>query len=146
MPDTTPLTRRSVLTGLAATVLAGCASSVRGDRAAGRLVTLDGTTAALALLLGLPQVGTASFMAADPLLPAIGVIQGAPVADVSGAGGGIEVERLAALRPDQVVGFRTSGAEPGRRRARGPAHRRAHGRASTGSRCTCSAPGRPPAP
>jgi ABC-type Fe3+-hydroxamate transport system substrate-binding protein len=112
MLDATPLTRRSLLTGVAATVLAGCASTVGGHGGTGRLVTLDGTTAALALLLGVPQVGTAAFMAADPLLHAIGAIQGAPVADVSGAGGGIEVERLAALRPDRVVGFRASGADP----------------------------------
>jgi ABC-type Fe3+-hydroxamate transport system substrate-binding protein len=112
MLDATPLTRRSLLSGVAATVLAGCAGTARTDGATGRLVTLDGATAALALLLGLPQVGTASFMAADPLSAAIGAIQGAPVADVSGASGGIEVERLAALRPDRVVGFRTSGADP----------------------------------
>src|SRR5918992_814408 len=109
---TATLTRRSLLVGAATGVLAGCASGVRDSAPTGRLVTLDGATAALALLLGRPQVGTASFMAADPLLPAIMQIQATPVTDVSGAGGGIEVERLAALRPDLVVGFRSSGADP----------------------------------
>jgi ABC-type Fe3+-hydroxamate transport system substrate-binding protein len=117
-PPTAPpsLTRRSLLTATVATVLAGCASGVRdpsGSRpATGRLVTLDGATAALALLLGPHQVGTASFLAVDPLLQAIEQIQASPVADVSGAGGGIDVERLAALRPDRLVGFRTSASEP----------------------------------
>jgi iron complex transport system substrate-binding protein len=109
---TAALTRRSLLVGAATGVLAGCASGVRDIAPTGRLVTLDGTTAALALLLGQTQVGTASFLAADPLLPAIAQIQATPVTDVSGAGGGIEVERLAALRPDLLVGFRSSGADP----------------------------------
>ncbi|TWF80775.1 ABC-type Fe3+-hydroxamate transport system substrate-binding protein [Pseudonocardia hierapolitana] len=107
-----PLTRRTLLTGAVATVLAGCASGVRGDVPGDRLVTLDGATAALALLLGPHQVGTASFLAVDPLLQAIARIQAGPVADVSGAGGGIDVERLAALQPDRLVGFRTSGTDP----------------------------------
>jgi ABC-type Fe3+-hydroxamate transport system substrate-binding protein len=109
---TATLTRRSLLVGAATGVLAGCASGVRDSAPAGRLVTLDGATAALALLLGQTQVGTASFLSADPLLPAIAQIQATPVTDVSGAGGGIEVERLAALRPDLLVGFRSSGADP----------------------------------
>jgi ABC-type Fe3+-hydroxamate transport system substrate-binding protein len=109
---TVVLSRRSLLACSAATLLAGCASGTRDAAPTGRLVTLDGATAALALLLGAQQVGTASFLAVDPLLQAITRLQGAPVADVSGAGGGIEVERLAALRPDRVVGFRSSGADP----------------------------------
>jgi ABC-type Fe3+-hydroxamate transport system substrate-binding protein len=109
---TATLTRRSLLVGAAAGVLAGCASGVRDSAPTGRLVTLDGATAALALLLGQTQVGTASFLAADPLLPAIAQLQATPVTDVSGAGGGIEVERLAALRPDLLVGFHSSGADP----------------------------------
>jgi ABC-type Fe3+-hydroxamate transport system substrate-binding protein len=109
---TATLTRRSLLVGAATGVLAGCATGVQDTAPTGRLVTLDGATAALALLLGRTQVGTASFLAADPLLPAIAQIQATPVTDVSGAGGGIEVERLAALRPDLLVGFRSSGADP----------------------------------
>jgi iron complex transport system substrate-binding protein len=105
------LTRRSLLAGAVAGVLAGCASSVRDDTSTGRLVTLDGATAALALLLGPTQVGMASFLAVDPLLQAIGQIQAAPVAEVSGAGGRIDVERLATLRPDLLVGFRTPDAD-----------------------------------
>lgn len=106
------MSRRSLLACSAATLLSACASGTRDGVSTGRLVTLDGATAALALLLGAQQVGTASFLAVDPLLQAITELQGAPVADVSGAGGGIEVERLAALRPDRVVGFRTSGGDP----------------------------------
>jgi ABC-type Fe3+-hydroxamate transport system substrate-binding protein len=106
------LSRRSLLACSAATVLAACTSGTGDDASTGRLVTLDGATAALALLLGAHQVGTASFLAVDPLVQAITQLQGAPVADVSGAGGGIEVERLAALRPDRVVGLRTSGTDP----------------------------------
>jgi ABC-type Fe3+-hydroxamate transport system substrate-binding protein len=106
------LTRRSLLVGVAGGALAGCASGGRDGGATGRLVTLDGATAALALLLGPLQVGTASFLALDPLLQAITQLQAGPVADVSGAGGGIDVERLAALRPDRLVGFRTSDTDP----------------------------------
>lgn len=106
------LSRRSLLACSAATLLGACAGGGREGGSTGRLVTLDGATAALALLLGAHQVGTASFLAVDPLVQAITQLQGAPVADVSGAGGGVEVERLAALRPDRVVGFRTSGADP----------------------------------
>jgi ABC-type Fe3+-hydroxamate transport system substrate-binding protein len=109
---TAHLTRRALLAGAAGGLLAGCASGGRDGAPSGRLVTLDGASAALALLLGRPQVGTASFLAVDPLLPAIAQLQGAPVADVSGAGGGIDVERLAGLRPDLLVGFRSSGADP----------------------------------
>jgi ABC-type Fe3+-hydroxamate transport system substrate-binding protein len=109
---TVHLTRRSLLTGAAGTLLASCARRTRDDASTGRLVTLDGATAALALLLGRPQVGTASFLAVDPLLQAITQLQGGPVTDVSGAGGAIDVERLAALRPDLLVGFRTPDAEP----------------------------------
>jgi iron complex transport system substrate-binding protein len=105
------LTRRSLLAGAAAGVLAGCASGARDDGSTGRLVTLDGATAALALLLGPMQVGTASFLAVDPLLQAIGQIQAAPVAELSDAGGQIDVERLATLRPDLLVGFRTPDAD-----------------------------------
>jgi ABC-type Fe3+-hydroxamate transport system substrate-binding protein len=101
-----------LLTGAVASVLVGCASGVRGDGPGQRLVTLDGATAALALMLGPHQVGTASFLAVDPLVQAIARIQASPVVDVSGAGGGIDVERLAALRPDRLVGFRTSADEP----------------------------------
>jgi ABC-type Fe3+-hydroxamate transport system substrate-binding protein len=106
------LTRRAVLLGAASSVLAGCASRVPDGGPTGRLVTLDGATAALALLLGRPQVGTASFLAVDPLLLAIEQLQAASVTDVAGAGGGIDVERLAALRPDLLVGFRDSGTDP----------------------------------
>jgi ABC-type Fe3+-hydroxamate transport system substrate-binding protein len=111
-PCTANLTRRSLLAGAAGSLLAGCAISTRDSAPSGRLVTLDGATAALALLLGRMQVGTASFLAVDPLLQAIAQLQGAPVTDVSGTGGGIEVERLAALQPDLLVGFNTSGADP----------------------------------
>jgi ABC-type Fe3+-hydroxamate transport system substrate-binding protein len=111
-PRTAHLTRRSLLAGAAGSLLAGCAISTRDSTPSRRLVTLDGATAALALLLGRPQVGTASFLAVDPLLHAIAQLQGTPVIDVSDAGGGIDVERLAALRPDLLVGFRSSGADP----------------------------------
>jgi ABC-type Fe3+-hydroxamate transport system substrate-binding protein len=106
------MTRRSLLVAAAGGVLAGCASGGRASGPTGRLVTLDGATAALALLLGQRQVGTASFLAVDPLLQAIAQIQAGPVADVSGAGGGIDVERLAALRPDRLVGLRSADTEP----------------------------------
>jgi ABC-type Fe3+-hydroxamate transport system substrate-binding protein len=106
------LTRRSLVVAAAGGALAACASGGRDGGSTGRLVTLDGATAALALLLGSPQVGTASFLAVDPLLQAIAQIQAAPVADVSDAGGGIDVERLAALRPDRLVGFRAADTEP----------------------------------
>jgi len=111
-PHSRLLNRRSLLVAAAGGVLAGCTSGGRAGGATGRLVTLDGATAALALLLGPRQVGTASFLAVDPLLHAIEQIQAGPVADVSGADGGIDVERLAALRPDRLVGFRTAGIEP----------------------------------
>lgn len=112
------LSRRALLAGAAATAgsaLAGCATSTSGAGAEGadeRLVTLDGATAGLALLLGPTQIGTAAFMALDPLLAAITSVQPTPVTDVSGAGGEIDVERLAALRPDLVVGFRRDGLPP----------------------------------
>lgn len=109
------VTRRSLLAGAAAVVLAGCAGSASGDRedAGGdRLVTLGGAAAALALLLGSPQVGTASFLAVDPLATAVAQVQGGPVAEVAGAGGEVDLERLAALRPDLLVGFRTPGLDP----------------------------------
>jgi ABC-type Fe3+-hydroxamate transport system substrate-binding protein len=106
------LTRRSLLAGVAGGALTGCASGGRDGGATDRLVTLDGATAALALLLGPHQVGTASFLALDPLLQANTQLQAGPVADVSSAGGGIDVERLAALRPDRLVGFRTPGTDP----------------------------------
>jgi ABC-type Fe3+-hydroxamate transport system substrate-binding protein len=109
---TSHLTRRSLLAGVAASLLAACATGARGSAPSGRLVALDGATAALALLLGRTQVGTASFLAVDPLLQAITQLQGSPVVDVSEAGGGIDVERLAALRPDLLVGFRSSGTDP----------------------------------
>jgi ABC-type Fe3+-hydroxamate transport system substrate-binding protein len=113
---TAHLTRRSLLAGVGASLLAAGANGTRdsaaGGAPGGRLVTLDGATAALALLLGRTQVGTASFLAVDPLLQAIAQLQGAPVVDVSEAGGGIDVERLAALRPELLVGFRSSGTDP----------------------------------
>ncbi|QYN39512.1 ABC transporter substrate-binding protein [Pseudonocardia sp. DSM 110487] len=106
------LARRSLLVAAAGGALAACASGGRDSGSTGRLVTLDGATAALALLLGPHQVGTAAFLAVDPLLQAIEQIQATAVADVSGAGGGIDVERLAALRPDRLVGFRSADTEP----------------------------------
>src|SRR5690606_4645477 len=105
------LTRRSLLGAAAAALLAGCARDVHAAGPPGGLVTLDGTTAALALLLGRDQVGTASFLSADPLLTAVERLQGSPVTDVSGAGGEIDVERLAALRPQRLVGFRPPGGD-----------------------------------
>ncbi|GAA0899280.1 ABC transporter substrate-binding protein [Pseudonocardia zijingensis] len=111
-PVLPPLTRRSLLAAAATCLLAGCASGSRDAAPGERLVTLDGAAAALALMTGLPQVGTASFLSADPLLQAIGELQAEPVVDVSGAGGAIDVERLATLRPGVVVGYRFPGAEP----------------------------------
>jgi hypothetical protein len=65
------LSRRSLLACSAATLLGACAGGSREGGSTGRLVTLDGATAALALLLGAHQVGTASFLAVDPLVQAI---------------------------------------------------------------------------
>lgn len=113
VPVPPALTRRSLLAAAATCLLAGCAAGTREPAPGERLVTLDGAAAALALLVGLPQVGTASFLSADPLLQAIGELQAAPVVDVSGAGGAIDVERLATLRPGVVVGYRFPGADPG---------------------------------
>jgi ABC-type Fe3+-hydroxamate transport system substrate-binding protein len=113
-----PLSRRVLLVGAAAmagSALAGCATSTSDageDGADERLVTLDGATAGLALLLGATQIGTAAFMALDPLLAAITSIQPTPVTDVSGAGGEIDIERLAALRPDLLVGLGREGLPP----------------------------------
>jgi ABC-type Fe3+-hydroxamate transport system substrate-binding protein len=109
-----PLTRRTLLAG-AAGALAGCAAAPTGGPTgapADRLVTLGGAAAGLALLLGPPQVGTASFLAADPLLDAIATIQRTPVTDVSDGGGEIDLERLAALGPDLLVGFDTPPPDP----------------------------------
>ncbi|HYH33380.1 MAG TPA: ABC transporter substrate-binding protein [Pseudonocardia sp.] len=94
-------------------MLAACAPAPHKDHGEtqGRLVTLGGAAAGLALVLGQAQVGTVSFLAADPLPTAIARIQEAPVADVSGAGGEVEVERLAALAPDLLVGFRGRGPD-----------------------------------
>ncbi len=122
--DRPSLSRRALLTGAAAmagSALAGCATSTNGAGEEGeegeegtdeRLVTLDGATAGLALLLGPTQIGTVAFMALDPLPAAITSIQPTPVTDVSGAGGEIDIERLAALRPDLLVGFRRDGLPP----------------------------------
>ncbi|OZM81332.1 ABC transporter substrate-binding protein [Pseudonocardia sp. MH-G8] len=110
MPGRRPLTRRTLLAGAGA-LLAGCATSATAGPGAtappDRLVTLGGAAAGLALLLGPTQVGTASFLSADPLLDAIARIQETPVADVSDAGGEIDLERLARLAPDLLVGFDT---------------------------------------
>ncbi|TQM11993.1 ABC transporter substrate-binding protein [Pseudonocardia kunmingensis] len=112
------LPRRTLLAG-AAGLFAGCAAAPADDPSggpaggsAGRLVTLGGAAAGLALLLGPTQVGTASFLAVDPLLDAITRIQRTPVTDVSGAGGEIDLERLAALAPDLLVGFDTPPPDP----------------------------------
>jgi ABC-type Fe3+-hydroxamate transport system substrate-binding protein len=108
-----PIRRRTLLLAgamaAAGSALASCATDPARDGAEGppgRLVTLDGATAGLALILGVPQVGTASFLAIDPLVAAIAQIQSAPVANVSGPDGELDLERLAALSPDLLVGFR----------------------------------------
>ncbi|MEU6130848.1 hypothetical protein ABZ805_16885 [Saccharopolyspora sp. NPDC047091] len=98
--------RRGALALLAAGLLGGCrpapAETGRG------LVTLDGGTARLALLLGREQVGTVALPGGDPVLPAIEAAQGSPVRDLGGAGG-LDLEALARLRPEVLAGHRLPG-------------------------------------
>ncbi|GAA3356808.1 ABC transporter substrate-binding protein [Saccharopolyspora gregorii] len=98
--------RRGALALLAAGLLGGCRAA---PAEAGRgLVTLDGGTARLALLLRREQAGTVAVTGGDPVLPAIAAVQGAPVLDLGGAGG-LDLEALARLRPEVLAGHRLPG-------------------------------------
>lgn len=100
--------RRLVLTAGIGGFIGGCASVTRKQAAqvpVERLATLDGATAGLALMLGRHQQATASFLAKDPIVEAIAMLQEGPVVDVSSPGGQLELEKLVALSPTRVIGL-----------------------------------------
>lgn len=107
------LTRREFArSALAAPLaLAGCGARAQSDTVGsdGRLVTLDSASAGLALLLRRVQAGTVPFVAEDPIIDAIEAFQREPVRNLANAAGELNLERLAMLHTDMVVGLASRG-------------------------------------